>query len=126
MHTRRDARSASARKGMAAPWFLAAAPVLVLLAVVAVQVANLRPRQLELHTAVEAAALAGAAALIDDSLLTGQPDGKALEARARVAAVRYAAYNRVAGQPLDLEPNAENFYDGELVLGTLDNPFTHA
>jgi Flp pilus assembly protein TadG len=126
MYTRRDTGAAAVRKGMAAPWFVAAAPVLVLLAVMAVQVANLRHRQLELHTAVEAAALAGANALLDDSLLSEQPDGMAIDGRARAAAARYAAFNPVAGKPLDLDPNAQNFTDGELVLGTLDNPFNHA
>lgn len=126
MYTRRDTAVAPAREGMAAPWFLMVAPVLVLLAVMAVQVANLRHRQLELHTAVEAAALAGANALLDDSLLGDQPDGTTIEGRSRAAAVRYAAFNLVAGKPLDLEANVENFVDGELVLGTLDNPFSRA
>ena len=38
--------------------------------------------------------------------------------------MRYAGWNLVSGQPLVLNPNLSNSTDGEVLLGTVDNPVT--
>lgn len=127
MRIGRDRSDLSTRRGAVAPWFVVTAPVLVLLAIMAVQSANLRHRQLELHTAAEAAALAAANALIDDSLLWDDADEQqAVESRARLAAARYAAFHYVAGRRVELQLNTSNLTDGELVIGTLENPHSRS
>ena len=56
------------------PALIVAAPILVAVFVLVVKVSVLRHRQLELQNADEAAALAGANALVDDFLLTNLSD----------------------------------------------------
>jgi hypothetical protein len=90
----------------------------------AVQLASLRHRQLELQIAADASALAAADVLAcDDRLLTDVSSRHELAIQdGRDAAVRYARFNYVWGDPLRLDPNPGNDSGGEVVFGTLDNP----
>jgi hypothetical protein len=121
-------RTGASRPGTAIPWFVILAPFLALLGVVVVYHLNLRHRQTELELCVEAAARDGAIALVSDRLLTLDPERQThVEAEARVVACVGADGNRVNGRRIKLDPNdaqpTPNCPDGELVLGTLDNPF---
>jgi hypothetical protein len=115
-----------ARRGVAAPWLVVVAPVLGLLVVWVLQIGYKRHLQHELEVAEEAAVLAVANGLVDDLLLTDNPHRQQIvEKRAIEAGRRIAALNRVGGHPLLLRENHENECQGELVLGTLQNPFSH-
>jgi hypothetical protein len=79
----------------------------------------------ELQDASDAAALAGADALVDDSLLREDHECHLrVWFAAREEVVRVAELNHVAAKPLILDPNWKNRTDGNILLGTLDNPFT--
>lgn len=113
------------RKGATLPWLVLCLPVVLLLLFFAVHICSLRHRQLELEIAVEAGAHAGAIALADDLLLTNEASRlETVMARSRGASRQMARWNRLRGEPLELKANARNAADGELVLGTLENPFT--
>src|SRR5947209_17710435 len=89
------------RRGAVSLYFLLAAPVFLVLLVVTLRGGTLRHRQLELQIAVDAAALAGANALVDDVLLAETTATEAMSlAEARTGTQRYAAANRVQGRPL--------------------------
>ncbi len=117
-------RSGPRRRGTVAPWLVVTAPVYVAVFVLAVHVSSLRHRQAELQNAADAAALAGARALADDLLLTDREDrGDVVLARARAAALEFGRHNLVMTRPLELDANAANEPCGEVLCGTLDNPF---
>ncbi len=117
----------SPRRAAVLPWFVVTAPILLAVFVLAVHMASMRHRQLELQNATDAAALAGADDLVSDLLLTPNPHRHhAVIQQARTAALRYGALNLVNGKPLDIQPNEENYTDGDLVVGTLDAPNSHA
>ncbi len=63
--------------------------------------------QLELNTAVEAAALSSGRALVSDDLLRGPTDNTVRLEQARHFAADLAAKNRIAGQPVALDPSPE-------------------
>lgn len=71
--------------------------------------------QVELQTAAEAAALAGAGALVDDDLLRSKADTQRRIDKARDEAVRIGAENRVAGERLVLREGS----DGDVRVGRL-------
>jgi Flp pilus assembly protein TadG len=118
--------SSQRRKGAVAVWLVVTGPILLLVFVMAVDTCSRGHRQLELQIAHEAAALAAANSLVDEALLTEQEAAaEEVVAHARTAALRYAAFNRFMTQPLHLDANVSNRVDGDLVLGTLDNPFSN-
>jgi hypothetical protein len=103
-------------------YLVAVLPLLLVLFLLAVQNAIWRHRQLELQIAADAAALAGANALVDDLLLTELPAAQnEVMTRAEEAARHYASLNRVWGTPLRLQSNPANASNGEMLLGTLDH-----
>jgi len=107
------------------------------LAALAIDMALLAHQQRQLQAGCEAAALAGAAVLMDRSLLPDnlqslefpQPYDGPMTARqillARAQAIRFASANRVAGKELSLRDNPKNAPDGNLVVGWIDAP-THS
>jgi Flp pilus assembly protein TadG len=113
------------RRGAVSVWLLVCAPVVLLVFALSIRVTSKRQDQVELQNASDAAALAAAAALVDDSLLREDLKSQIqVLARARGAALRLAELNHVAAKPLMLDPNWVNRSDGQVLLGTLDNPFT--
>lgn len=89
-------------------------------AALAVNVAKLQLVQSQLRTACRAAALAGAAELIDEGGLYGAPTQADDVWSAREAARLYAARNAVDGRPLKLDANLKNDPQGDLVVGWID------
>lgn len=77
----------------------------------------------ELQNAADAAALAGAAQLIDEDYLTGSPDPTDDIIDARDSAEQYANYNQARKQPILLDRNDSNDIEGGIVVGFIDNPF---
>jgi hypothetical protein len=117
---------ARTRRGIMIPWFLVATLALFLVIYVTWFLISHRQRQEELQVAAEAAALAGAIALVDEELLTDHPNRHVLVwERARAATLKYAHHNFVDARPLKLDPKGLNCPDGELVLGHLDCPDSH-
>jgi hypothetical protein len=74
----------------------------------------------ELQAACEAAALAGAAELMDENLLFGQADSRDDVLMAREMARLTGLRNRVDGREFRLDPNHGNAPKGDVVVGTLD------
>src|SRR5262249_35337565 len=112
----------SPRRGAVSVYLVAVLPLLLALLLLAVQTTSSRHRQLELQIATDAAALAGANALVDDLLLTEEPHAQdAVIASAEEAARHFAGLNRIWGSPLTLRPNSDNAAGGEMLLGTLDS-----
>lgn len=92
---------------------------------VAVNVARLWAVRVELQGATDAGSLAAAEVLVSDDLLRN--DATVLQPlldSARAEADTFARQNPVSGRTLALDPNAANFTDGDIVFGTLDNPFS--
>jgi hypothetical protein len=107
---RRSSSAQGRRRGAVTPWFVVVFPLLLAAFSVAVEVSSLHHRQLELKTSAEAAALAGAAALVpvDDALFQGDSPAQAaalwprLEREARAEARLFARLNLVRGDELEL------------------------
>jgi hypothetical protein len=120
----RSFTGAARRRGAVLLWFLITAPVLLGAFLLAVQLASLRHRQVELQIVADAAALAAADVVAsDDRLLTDLPSRHVPAIQdGRDAALRYGRFNYVWGDPLQLDPNPGNDRMGELVFGTLDHP----
>ena len=115
------------RRGIATVWIIIAFIALFWVFVWATQVAVQRQRQQELKNAVDATSLAGVNAYVNDLWLTNTTNRQdTIITNSRTASQLYAQSNRVNGQPLVIDSNTNNFTDGELVLGTLANPFSHA
>jgi hypothetical protein len=103
-------------------WALLSLVVLLTALAVAVNSAWLLTGQLQLQTAGDAAALAGAATLINDEWLRpSSPRAAGLITSARAAAQQFAAANPVLTQPPQLDANAANLPDGDIVIGALDS-----
>jgi hypothetical protein len=104
---------------------LVCAPVILLVFALSIRVTSKRQEQVELQNASDASALAAAAALVDDSLLREDLESQLrVIAVSRSEAIRLAELNRVAARPLVLDPNWTNLISGNILLGTLDNPFS--
>jgi len=89
----------------------------------AVNWARLWTIRAEMQNAADAAALAGANALVGDDLLRGDPSAlPGLLQAASAEAIHYGGNNLVEGQPLVLLPNPSNLADGDVVFGTRDRP----
>jgi len=100
--------------------------VLALIAL-ALNSASLSTHRVQLQAACEAAALAGAAELMDPGHLyadgsSGYPSAAQRVARARERAARFAAHNGVAGKPLLLAANETNDVHGDLLVGWVEDP----
>lgn len=127
------------RRGSVAPILIAAMPALIAAMVLATQLASLRHRSLELQIATDAAADAGITCLVPKGILpaTGM-DGDPLLFGAdpippstktvlfqmlRDVAFDYGTRNQYQTQGLVLDQNSSNAISGEMVIGTIQNPF---
>ncbi|MBI1312045.1 hypothetical protein GC176_12195 [bacterium] len=97
--------SHSSRGGFLAPAALIALVVVLGAAALVIDRLWLDNAQVELTTAAEAAALAGAGRLATDDLLRTGVDHEVVVSEARSAALRIAQENRIAGQAVVLDPS---------------------
>ncbi len=113
------------RCGTITPFFLIALVVLMAALAVAIDYSFLSETRVEMQNATDAAALAGADIFVDDSTLFNSPvAAQNLIALSRQEALTYGQLNRVAGQPLLLSHNRNNFADGDIIFGYIDDPAT--
>ncbi len=113
------------RRGTITPFFLIALVVLMAALAVAIDYSFLAESRVEMQNATDAAALAGATTFVDDSALFNDPvAAQNLIALSRQQAMNYALLNRVAGQPLLLSDNPNNFANGDIIFGYIDDPAT--
>jgi Flp pilus assembly protein TadG len=106
------------RRGTITPFFLLILIVLMGTLAIAVDYGFLSQTRVEMQNATDAAALAAAAGFVDDTtLLNSVAVAQNLMAQSRTNAIQYGQLNRVAGQPLVLDPNLENFADGDILFG---------
>jgi hypothetical protein len=116
---------------------LFAMPVLFGFAALAIDLAMVQYARQELQIGVDAAALAGAAALMEAAPPPSWADGGRREvirgesnfmarqrqvAAARDEATRYAARNPVLYRPISLATNRRNFRDGDVNIGWVEDP----
>jgi hypothetical protein len=111
------------RRGAILPWFIVCGPVLILALTLVLFATTHRHRQEELKEALECAALAGANYLVDEELLTDEPNFGLVHERAREAVLRFGQLNRVDGEPLELDANFDNSPRGEVLFGRLPHAF---
>jgi hypothetical protein len=117
--------SVNGRRGTITPFFLIALIVLMAALAVAIDYSFLAETRVEIQNATDAAALAGAAAFVDDSALFNSPAAaQNLIIQSRLEAMKYAQLNRVAGSPLLLSDNPNNFANGDIIFGYIDDPAT--
>jgi hypothetical protein len=116
----RPAHFDDCRRGAVLPWFIVCGPVILLALTWALFATVHRHRQEELKIALEAAALAGCNYLVDEELLTDDPQCfERVRERALDAIHRFARYNRVDGEPLTLHAEFDNIPQSEVLLGRL-------
>jgi hypothetical protein len=108
-------KNSSGRAGFLAPAAMIALVVVLAAAALVIDRQWLDNAQIELTSASEAAALAGARSLATDELLRVGVDEQRLISDARSAALRIARENRIAGEPVMLDPAA----DGDVRIGRL-------
>jgi Flp pilus assembly protein TadG len=110
------------RRGVVVGMLLVAMLLLVGLMGLAWNVSQLAYARGQLRTACEAAALAGAAELMDEDVLrTAHNQGDDVAA-ARLKAQQYAATNVSHGRPVVLDLNVDNDPRGDIVIGWVDQP----
>jgi Flp pilus assembly protein TadG len=108
------------RRGTITPALVMVLVVLFAAAAVAIDYSFLSESKQEMQNGSDAAADAAVAIFVDDSTLLNSPAAAInLIAQARTAAIQYAQMNRVAGQPLALDPNLLNFSDGDITFGNI-------
>ena len=111
-----------ARRGAAVGILVASLVIIAGLVAVTWGVANLSLTQRQLQSACEAAALAGAAELMDDDVLYGRLNPSDDVAAARAICQAYASVNPSYGQPTLLDLNQGNDPRGDVVIGYVPNP----
>jgi hypothetical protein len=117
--------SGSRRSGKAVLALMLALPVLLLAMSLAFYAAELVEARTLLRNDTDAAALAAVQTFIDDYLLRNDPKRmKELIPLARQNAQHYAGLNLVQAQSLYLDPNANNEEAGDIVVGTLTQPYS--
>ena len=99
------------------------------LTALAVDIGYLYLAQVELQGATDAAALAGAAFIADDSRLTFKNNPDAAEKilpppadKIRDAAQQFSSLNKAANGPVALDRNSSNKPKGDIVVGHFDHP----
>ncbi len=111
------------RSGTIVAWLPLVLLALLGIIALAINYTRLWTIRVEMQSAADAAALAGADTLVGDDLLRGDPSAlPALIQAASAQAIKYAASNLVQGQPFVLLPNPNNLASGDVVFGTLDQP----
>lgn len=118
MRQDRRASRKNRRRGGISIYALVVFPVLLLAAMLALNAAWIVEAKTTLRGSTEAAGLATAGALADDDYLRGDDDSiRRLLDRASKVGIHFANRNPTLGDPLRLQPNAENDPDGDIVFG---------
>jgi hypothetical protein len=113
------------RRGAVLPWFIVCGPVILLALTWALYVTVHRHRQEELKIALEGSALAGCNYLVDEELLRDDLDCfQRVRERAIAGVHRFAAYNCVDGESLELHADIDNSPQSEVLLGRLPHAFS--
>ena len=122
MFTRRVGKMNWARRASAMPLVAVVCPVLLAFAALSVDIGALYDAKAELQRCADAAALAGAGALIDERRLRNN-GGMNLEIdfAVRQTAREYVQRNRVLGASPTVYLNTSNSIGGDIVLGTLSD-----
>ena len=122
MSTRRVGRMNYSRRASAMPLVAVICPVLLAFAALSVDVGVLYDAKAQLQRCADAAALAGAGALIDERRLRND-GGMNLEIdfAVRHTAQEYVQRNRVLGASPTVQLNTSNSIGGDIVLGTLSD-----
>lgn len=120
-------RSRPARRGLITGVLLLFMVVLIAVIGLALELGLVYHAQIQLQNAADAAALAGAAQLLDDSVLR---PGATLDMTeevqaAQLAAISFAHSNIAASQEVTLAPNIENEAEGDICAGWLLSPGTY-
>ena len=111
----------SHRRGSTTLLLILATTLIVALAALVLDVAFVTARRQELQCGCEAACLAAAAQLLQGPNAANGQDSVAI-LRARQEAVIFAAQNVVANNSIQIEPNLQNFADGDIVVGQIADP----
>jgi hypothetical protein len=113
------------RRGTVSVGTLLAVPALLILVGLVIYVGTLRDARTETQNGADAAALAAARALATDDLLTDDLHRATQRLRrARTAAIALGQANFAGGERLELDENAGNDPDGDIVFGQLDRPLS--
>ena len=111
------------RSGALIPLLLVLLGVFLAAVALAIDSSNLWNARTEMQNSVDAAALAGALALADDSLLSNKPGQmRGVIAQARQQAQQFAGSNHVQALPLELDANLQHQPDGDIVFGYVETP----
>jgi hypothetical protein len=116
----RAGRRGETRRGLATGLLILTLVFLSGLVALGINTARLCTVRAELQAACEAAALAGAAELMDENLLFGEANSRDDVLMAREMARLTGLRNRVDGREFRLDPNHGNAPKGDIVVGTLD------
>jgi len=108
------------RRGVAAMLFALLLPVLVGFVSLSVDTAVVATARAQLSTAADAASLAGARQLINESRVQGATDLSATVAAANTKASAFALANRVLGDGALVVPNPSNADGGDVMVGYLN------
>lgn len=108
------------RRGVVVGFVLVTLVVLSGCLALAVNFSRLRFVRAQLRSTCEAAALAGAAQLVDEGVLFGYPDPSDDILMAREYARLFGRWNLVEGREVVLDPNKSNAPQGDMVVGFLD------
>jgi Flp pilus assembly protein TadG len=111
--------SAQHRRGVAAVMFGLMLPILIGFASLSVDVSMIAVARGQLSRAADAAALAGAQALVSENLVRGTSNSAAIPT-ANTQAVSFAQKNPVLGATPVLTANPSNVSTGEILVGYLD------
>jgi len=110
------------RHGSVLPLVAVICPVLLAFAALSVDIGQLYNAKAQLQQCADAAALAGAATLVDERRLR-ENGGTTLEIEmaVRSTAREYVTRNHVLGEGVTVDLNVPNSIDGDILLGTLGN-----
>jgi len=110
------------RRGSVLPLLAVMCPVLLAFAALSADIGVLYSAKAELQRSADAAALAGAATLVDERRLR-ENGGTTLEIEmtVRSTAREYVTRNHVLGEGVTVDLNVSNSVDGDIVLGTLSD-----
>lgn len=117
---RRTRRTAKSRRGFASGLVLMMLVFLAGFVALGLNVSRLAQVQAQLRSVCQAAALAGAAELIDEGFCGGVADQRDDVLMAREAARRTAERNFVDGRMVVLNPNVDNAPLGDIVVGSIE------
>jgi len=122
MSTPRVGKMNYSRRASAMPLVAVICPVLLAFAALSVDIGMLYSAKAELQRSADAAALAGAGALIDERRLRND-GGMSLEIdfAVRHTAQKYVQLNHVLGASPTVQLNTSNSINGDIVLGTLSD-----